>query len=197
MPALNIGMLGPAWKETGTPGNQQFGGNVPVIAKYRNGDTNNILPGDFVFMAFAGNSFDGVDVVWPSTAVAANANNLIPAGVCVSPSSIPNQIGVTPKSIIDIAIHGTVYAAKIIVATRAASTNTWPAFGGITTGDVLAPEVTNNGLTRVGAGSNTAQIFAGQSVISLASAVSSFSSSGFYTTATALYILGKIYLRLM
>lgn len=197
MPAINFGMLGPAWKETGTPGGQQFAGNAPIVAKYRNGDTNNILPGDFVFMAFAGNAFDGVDVVWPSTAVAANANNLIDVGICVSPSSVPNVIGVPPKAIIDIAIHGTVYNAKIIVATRAATSNNWPTFGGLTIGDVLAPEVTNNGVVRTGTGATSGGIFAGQTIISLATQLSSFTSAGFLTTATALYVLGKVYLRRM
>lgn len=198
MPAINMGMLGPAWKETGTAGNQQFAGNSPVVAKYRNGETTlNINPGRPCYLAYAGNSFDGVDVVRASSANTANSNNKLFVGVSVSPSATPNQAGISPGGIVDVAIHGAVAAAVIILSTRATSTDAFASFGGITVGDVLNPEVTNDGLSRSGAGNISGLIIAGQSIPTFATQLSSFTSSGMTTTATAVYTTGKVFIRLM
>jgi len=200
MPATNLGMLGPAFKITGTPGTSNFSGNVGIVQKFRQGDTVNIPSGVPVFMAFAGNTYDGLDCVLPSTAQAQNSNNFIFVGVTVGQNTTPNVVGTAPGQPFDVVVDGVYWAARVEIASRAATTSPWPAFGGATVGDLLSVDLVNNLFARSAAGAITGGVgFLGQSLATLATQASNYSSSAYSTAANglALYQLAKVYLRKM
>lgn len=189
--ATQRGSLGPGAKGSG---------NNSSITKYRNGDTLALPLGvPVIFAAGLGTYEDCFSVLLPSTANTNNSNtNGMVAGITVGP---PTTGGVPKGAVVDVADSGLVPSAKLLISTRAASganfTDGWVAHNA---GDVCGVDVTNNALKRVAGGGSAQSPAMFQLAFSLASGASvssNFSSAGFFTTATGLFVYGKVFVRTM
>jgi hypothetical protein len=138
---------------------------------------------------------DGVGVVSSNTGAAAKATSLF-AGIVLGNAALPaNTYGRAQRG-------GLVNYARVLRATRAASTDTWASIAALTIGDLLAVDTVNNALQRTAAGAASAFLALGAlaqtlaSVTTLASSVTSTTGmTANATNGTALYSYMKVHLR--
>jgi hypothetical protein len=159
----------------------EMGGDKPVRSRNRirsDESTVTILKGSPVFFTMDGTR-DGIDAVSAEGLAAAKQGFF--AGL--------STIDIAPGKIRETIIFGTVEYARVVTATRAATTDVWASYAAIATGDILSVLTATGSvqaLTRAGAGSaGVFPMFA--AVGTIASATTQASSVGSATFSGSLY----------
>lgn len=170
-----------------------------VIVQVKNADTVVIPNGTPICFVFNGTD-DGLAVVLPNTGGAAKATTLF-AGV-VEFTGTSAGTGLPVGSIGDAFFFGMVTNAKVLVATRAATTAVWPSYAALALGDALGVDTVNNAFTDLATGAQSAYAPFAALGFTLASATTQASSVttgslGSFTASTALVLTGKVQLRAM
>lgn len=156
----------------------------------KNGETSAAInSGQPVCFAFNGTD-DGLAVVLPATAAASKASSFF-AGVL----QVPGSASLAAGGIGDAQIFGMVTNAKITLATRATSTDSFASYASAAIGFALNLDTVGNGFTTsntVAALTGLAYAILGQSIASSASTVSTSANTATSATASV-----KVFIRAM